>query len=704
MGSGRQLDDDTAGGSNNVDILAMLTAASSEKGPGGSKRPPPGFETKVVATSTENGDTQSPRKDRKPRSGPRSTPGDGTPGRGRKANDGESSQRRGSANKSERGPRTPNNNKSDSQMTTKELLEQSRSLPKRQLWVVRVPAPPADDDTELQIATKEQRVLKLTATIDDAMEKLSNAKAIRDEAREAIAPVREQLREVNDELREKQVDMKPLLAVVSASNAKANEVKQMGRELKGVSTEQALEDRLDDLEHKMSHEPLTVLEQKAVLREIQKLKEKRCDIQNLQGKRDEIEASLFDRETAASRLKLMRSLCDFIKVRQTEVKKLFDHYKKVADAADEQAKVANERRAAAADERRTLTAELRTLRKLGARDRGEFYRSRRVVSKARELVKKGDVAEAESLCMEQMEHVHARLAMDGEYRKEYVEGLVRTKLERAAQKDKKTEELKKTEAEEDAKKQSAKKAKDLEAEQAAKEAAVAAKEASKAAAKAAKEAQKQAELELKRQEEDLKAQALEQKAIAKQNKIATAPVLEPGVLQLARMAQAEEERVQLAGEGNSFVELTETTSSEDPAAVAKRKKRAEKKARKKESKREKHEGEFASGSGDAQVSPSTPLVSEEEPIVSEEEVAYLSEPEPEPMFVAKPAPSIEVEERHESYATSNVTRTSTQLKSKPVGVLRLTDDQRGWVAIALLLVAMAIFSMASGYRLEVVRV
>ena len=97
-------------------------------------------------------------------------------------------------------------------------------------------------------------------------------------------------------------------------------------------------------------------------------------------------------------------------------------------------------------------------------------------------------------------------------------------------------------------------------------------------------------------------------------------------------------------------------------------------------------------------------MSEEEPIVSEEEVAYLSEPEPEPMFVAKPAPSIEVEERHESYATSNVTRTSTQLKSKPVGVLRLTDDQRGWVAIALLLVAMAIFSMASGYRLEVVRV
>ena len=204
-------------------------------------------------------------------------------------------------------------------------------MPRRQLWIVRVPAPPADDEHDAEIERKEARVVALTKIIDDAMETLSDAKLKRDEAREAIVPVRDQLREVNDELQEKQQDMKPLLDVVAASNARANEVKSLGRELKGVSTTEALQARLDELEHKMNHESLSVLEQKAVLRDISKLKEKRADVTKLQGKRDAVEASSFDRETAASRLTLMRSLVGFIKTKQSEVKALFDHYKAAAD-------------------------------------------------------------------------------------------------------------------------------------------------------------------------------------------------------------------------------------------------------------------------------------------------------------------------------------------------------------------------------------
>jgi hypothetical protein len=35
-------------------------------------------------------------------------------------------------------------------------------------------------------------------------------------------------------------------------------------------------------------------------------------------------------------------------------------------------------------------------------------RARRTVGKAREFLKKGNIAEAEALCLEQMEHMHAR--------------------------------------------------------------------------------------------------------------------------------------------------------------------------------------------------------------------------------------------------------------------------------------------------------
>ena len=41
------------------------------------------------------------------------------------------------------------------------------------------------------------------------------------------------------------------------------------------------------------------------------------------------------------------------------------------------------------------------------------WRARRTVGKAREFLKQGNIAEAEALCLEQMEHMHARLNMDG---------------------------------------------------------------------------------------------------------------------------------------------------------------------------------------------------------------------------------------------------------------------------------------------------
>ena len=397
MGSGRQLDDDAAGVTTKVDILAMLAASSSEAGkpaaaakPVPVKTPPPGFETKVASNPPiADGDDGEKKKSQRKQSAPK----DGTPNRnprGGRGNDSTESGKRGNGNSNDNGKslrvfggKSLRGDRKDAEMNTKDLLDMQKSLPRRQLWVVRVPSPKEDDDTDVQIQLKETRVLRLTAQIDDAMAKLAAAKLVRDEARDAIAPVREQLREVNDELREKQAIMKPLLDIVQASNARANEVRRMGKDLKGVSTAEALREKLDGLEHEMSHTVLTVLQQKAVLREIKQLRGKKGDIAQLQGKRLAIEANEFDRESAAARLKLMRSLCDFIKVKHVEVTKLFDHYKQVADAADAQAQAANEKRQDAANERRGLGNELRHLRKLGARDRGEFYRSRRVVSKAR---------------------------------------------------------------------------------------------------------------------------------------------------------------------------------------------------------------------------------------------------------------------------------------------------------------------------------
>jgi hypothetical protein len=716
MGSGRQMDDD--GVKPQVDILAMLDAASSQSAniaSAATKAPrmsaPPGFDkpdakhphkgdkdTRV--SKKERGASRSPGAVERPGQGPdeASSPAPSkSPRRPRSGPRSGSEIKPGAAISSSRGGR--GGVREDAEVTTASLLSASRALPKRQLWIVRVPAPPADDEHDAEIERKEARVVALTKIIDDAMETLSDAKLKRDEAREAIVPVRDQLREVNDELREKQQDMKPLLDVVAASNARANEVKSLGRELKGVSTEEALQARLDELEHKMNHESLSVLEQKAVLRDISKLKEKRADVTKLQGKRDAIEASSFDRETAASRLTLMRSLVGFIKTKQSEVKALFDHYKAAADEADARAKNANERRAAAADERRALTAELRAARKVGARDRSEFYRSRRVAAKARDLVKRGDVAEAEALCLEQVEHVHARLAMDAEYRVEYAEGLARQREERRAAK------ARLAEAGAEAAEKEMREKRLLEAaaaEKAALDAKAAEKRASlaaKAAEKEKREASKMAELNAKKAEAEAALAAEEAKAFAKAaaraRRVAEAPVLEPGILATLAAKAREEEEKDTGAEASPPVAVDPETEARE---AEKRRKRAEKKARKKDEKRREKAEATASTSFTPSAQP--PVVSDAVPVPRDDvdDVDDVSVSaggvrlETTSAETTTPTPEAPRSAPANSALRPGGARVST--RGEPGLVFGLTEEQRSWVAVAIALVAMCVLAIA----------
>ena len=595
------------------------------------------------------------------------------------------------------------------EIDTGSLLETTRALPKRQLWVVRVPPPPAEDDaTAAAIEQKEKRVLHLTKTIDTAMEKLAAAKLARDEARVAVVPVRDQLREVNDELREKHAQMKPLQDVVAASDAASNEVKSLGRDLRGVSTEEALQSRLDELDRQMSHEPLSVLEQKAVLREMSKLKERRGEISIFQGKKKRVEENSFHRETATSRLKLMRSLVEFIKLKQAEVKKLFDHYKSVADAADDAARKANEVRANAANERRELTAELRALKKVGSRDRSEFYRSRRVAGKARDLVKRGDFAEAEALCLEHMEHVHARLAMDSEYRVEYVEGLARQRRERSAAKEREGALVAEKDAADVAEAPAAEAA---EAPAAKAAEAAAAKAAKESARQAAKDMAKVAALEAKKREAEaaLAAMELEEKAKAeeKASTIAEAPVFDAGPL-----AANEAKRVDDREEAQRQLRETEDSVGRDSRASqaeredAKRKKRAEKKARKKEKNREKYK---ASASGSGSVSEVVSSVATTE---TDEASGDAVEPVTEPVTVSEAVSEAVSESVSESVSEtvslpasaslptrSERASSETKLRGGKISVsgknvFGVTDEQMSWIAVAIALVAMCVLAIA----------
>ena len=538
------------------------------------------------------------------------------------------------------------------------------------------PPPAADADAEAATEAKEARVLELTATVDRAMATIAERNAARDEARTALAAARAQLRDVTDALREKQAAARPLQDVVSAAAAAQSEVRDMSRDLRGVTSEAALEEKLAALEYRMSHETLSVLEQKSILRETKLLRDRRADVKHLVEKRASLAEGQWDKDTASAQLKVMRSLMDFLRRQQEETKRLCDDLRDAASVADADAKRAAERRNAAVKERASLQTQLRDARKSGSREKSEFFRARRTAAKARDLARRGEIAEAEALCLEQMERVHARLAADSTYRREYLEGLERAAEESATRRETRAAEAAEAkakaaeEAEEEAKKVAeAKAAAAAKADERRRERAAAeeAKRAAEAARVAAEEAKKAAAAELARRKEEAR-------------RPAPAPDLGPGKLATA-MAEAEAlHRAELAKteESANESERTADDADADPDDVRARR-AAKKKAKKAKKKAEKAKTRVDSLADDdteaAEPSSSAPTSDDDAKIANANGAANGTAREPPAM------------------AMRSATAYSTSTKM----ARRSSSSRSEWVATAAALAALAAIAASGAF-------
>ena len=331
-------------------------------------------------------------------------------------------------------------------------------------------------------------------------------------------------------------------------------------------------------------------------------------------------------------------------------------------------------------------------------------------------MKRGDVAEAEALCLEQVEHVHARLAMDAEYRVEYAEGLARQREERraakarlaeagaeAAEKEKREKRLSEAAAAEKAA---------LDAKAAEKRASLAAKAVEKEKREAARMAEvnaKKAEAEAALAAEEAKAMA---KAAARARRVAEAPVLEPGILATLAAKAREEEEKATGAEASPPVAVDPETEARE---AEKRRKRAEKKARKKDEKRREKAEATASTSFYSSSTSFTPIA---QPPVASDAVpvprddvddvsvsaagvrldttsAETTTPTPEAPRSALFPPRRAGDDKKTS-ANSAIrprgARVST--RGEPGLVFGLTEEQRSLVAVAIALVAMCVLAIA----------
>lgn len=308
------------------------------------------------------------------------------------------------------------------------------------MWIVKVPKPPEDHgaaeaagepstDPSTRIAALEAEIAALDARV-------RTANQARDAARTHLAKARERARETSAAIKAASAECEPLYARVNELNAMERKVRDAKRAV-GFDSEAAVEAALAEAESRMNHESLSVLEQKRTLREMSKLRAKRPEAAALESTIRTLENAAEERARLGAELKASRDALEPLREKRAMSLKIVDHYAGCVDAAVDDSAEAYAAKTAKVTEVKRLRKEGYEARKARretaqSREREEWLLARRTYGEARDLVANGHFAEAEAACLRQMEHVHARLNADREYRAKYLEGLGRDRETREA--------------------------------------------------------------------------------------------------------------------------------------------------------------------------------------------------------------------------------------------------------------------------------
>lgn len=309
--------------------------------------------------------------------------------------------------------------------------EQEEEAPKRKLWVVRVPKPDDADTAAEGIATLEAKLSETSDRIGQLSTLVREKQEVRKAAQNRANAAREQLKDVGVEIREKIEQLKPLQAKLRAQQDDSKRAREVGKDVL-VGSEAELDARVAQLEHAITHEVMPINEEKRIVQQIKKLQTQREAVRELERTRAVLNDGRADRDAIFSTVKTLKAEFDIVKSHEDAQRKLFEHFRAEERSADAELRKALTERAELMQVKADTFAELRSTRNALRRGESEYYRTRRLVWRVRELADRGEVAEAEALCCEQMERVHAKLNLDPSYREEYLRLLAKQTAEREA--------------------------------------------------------------------------------------------------------------------------------------------------------------------------------------------------------------------------------------------------------------------------------
>ena len=189
--------------------------------------------------------------------------------------------------------------------------------PKRQLWIVRVPKPPSEElhpeassnegtvSVDEQITTAEAEIARLDGVIRESND-------ARDSGRAHLAKARDRAREVSDQIRAQLATCKPAQDRLHEIESMDRKIRDAVRSIGGYESVGQIDAELEKLERRMSHESLSVQEQKRLLHSMSKLRGKRVDAAAIESMSTEHTGAKEEKARLNAELRVSRGSGEFI--------------------------------------------------------------------------------------------------------------------------------------------------------------------------------------------------------------------------------------------------------------------------------------------------------------------------------------------------------------------------------------------------------
>ena len=189
--------------------------------------------------------------------------------------------------------------------------------PKRQLWIVRVPKPPSEElhpeassnegtvSVDEQITTAEAEIARLDGVIRES-------NSTRDSGRAHLAKARDRAREVSDQIRAQLATCKPAQDRLHEIESMDRKIRDAVRSIGGYESAGQIDAELEKLERRMSHESLSVQEQKRLLHSMSKLRAKRADAAAIESMSTEHTGAKEEKARLNAELRVSRGSGEFI--------------------------------------------------------------------------------------------------------------------------------------------------------------------------------------------------------------------------------------------------------------------------------------------------------------------------------------------------------------------------------------------------------